>query len=292
MRELSFIGGDRRQIRVINSMAKMDYHIRIYGFDKLEKNEFSDKVEICGSISEAVEKAETVILPLPYTQGREVINAPYCGEEIHTGDILRRMREKQLLLIGKADEGVRAIARLYGIHLVDYLEREELGILNAIPTAEGAIEIAMHETPRTIHGSRCLILGNGRIGKILGKMLMGLGAEVTVCVRKYSDAAYCKANREKSIFFYELENEIGNYDIVFNTVPTLVVGYTALLNVREDALIIDLASKPGGVDFETAVRLGKKTVWALSLPGKVAPETAGDFIMETILNILEELGVK
>ncbi len=292
MRELSFIGGDRRQIRVINSMADRDYHIRIYGFDKVERSEFSEKIEICKSISEAVDNAETVILPLPYTGGREIINAPYCGEEIHTGDILRRMRENRLLLIGKADEGVRAIARLYGIHLVDYLEREELGILNAIPTAEGAIEIAMHETPRTIHGSRCLILGNGRIGKMLGKMLMGLGAKVTVCVRKYSDAAYCRANGEKSIYFYELENKIGEYDIIFNTVPSLVVGYTALLNLKDEALIIDLASKPGGVDFETADRLGKKTVRALSLPGKVAPETAGDFIMETIINILEELGVK
>ena len=61
-----------------------------------------------------------------------------------------------------------------------------------------------------------------------------------------------------------------------------------LWKLQSDALIIDLASKPGGVDFDTASRLGRKTVWALSLPGKVAPITAGDMIACTIRNILKE----
>ncbi len=291
MKELCFIGGDMRQIRVINKMAESGYRVKAYGFDTLSSGELAENVNMCESVFEGVKGANAVILPLPYTVQREMINAPFSKEEIHTGDVLRCMGEKDILLAGKADEGINSIANLYGIHSIDYFKREELEILNAIPTAEGAIEIAMRETPITINGSNCLILGNGRIGKTLGKMLTGIGAEVTVCVRKPRDAAYARANHEKVFFFRDLDRKIGEYDIIFNTVPFCVVGYKALQNTAADSLIIDLASKPGGVDFDTAKQLGKKVIWALSLPGKVAPQTAGDFIYETILNILEELGV-
>ncbi len=292
MKELSFIGGDMRQIRVINKMLDKGYKVKVYGFENLPKGEFSESVALCTNIIEAIENADAVILPLPYTSGREMINAPFSKEEIHMGDVLRNMKEKGLLLLGKADEGISAVAKLYGVYIVDYLEREELGILNAIPTAEGAIEIAMHEMPITLCGSRCLILGNGKIGKVLGNMLTGIGAKVTVCVRKYKDAAEARTRGEESIFFRDLEEKIAEYDVIFNTVPSLVVGYKVLKRVRDNSLIIDLASKPGGVDFETAAQLNKKVIHALSLPGKVAPHTAGDFISETILNILEELGVR
>lgn len=289
MRELCFIGGDKRQIRVINNMAKFCPHIKIYGFDKAEE-ELSENVTLCDSLREAIENAEAVILPLPYTKGREMINAPFSAEEIHTGDVLRNMNEGQLLLLGKADEGINAIASLCKIKSIDYLEREELAILNAIPTAEGAIEIAMRETPYALSLSQCLILGNGKIGKVLSKMLSGLGAKVTVCVRKYKDKAYCKSMGIDSIFFSELGDRIGEYDVIFNTAPALVIGYRMLQKIRKESLIIDLASKPGGVDFETAEQMGKKVIWALSLPGEVAPETAGDFISETLINIMEEMG--
>lgn len=292
MKELCFIGGDMRQVRVINKMLDKGYRVTAWGFENLPDGELSGGVAVPENMNEAIKSADVVILPLPYTTGREMINAPFSKEEIHMGDVLRNMSEKGILLLGKADEGISAVAKLYGAYTIDYLEREELGILNAIPTAEGAIEIAMHEMPITLCGSKCLILGNGKIGKILGNMLMGIGAKVTVCVRKYKDAAEARSRGEESIFFRDLEERIGDYDVIFNTVPSCVVGYKVLKKVKQESLIIDLASKPGGVDFETAAQLEKKVIHALSLPGKVAPYTAGDFISETILNILEELGVR
>ena len=64
--------------------------------------------------------------------------------------------------------------------------------------------------------------------------------------------------------------------------------------MQSDALILDLASKPGGVDWDAAQALGRRVVWALSLPGKTAPFTAGEIIAKTILHMLEtdEGGVK
>ena len=78
---------------------------------------------------------------------------------------------------------------------------------------------------------------------------------------------------------------------MINTVPARVLGEAELAELRPDCLVIDLASKPGGVDLDAAARLGKKVVWALSLPGKVAPVTAGRAIRTAIYNILSELGV-
>ena len=162
-------------------------------------------------------------------------------------------------------------------------------VLNAIPTAEGAIQIAMEEVKHTIHASKCLVLGNGRIGKILAKMLAGLGADVTVAARKNADRAMAMAFGLKSTSFCNLYEEIGDFDIIFNTVPSLILDADLIKKTSRNTLIIDLASRPGGVDFESARKIGTKVIWALSLPGKVAPYTAGDIIGKTILNILDEL---
>jgi dipicolinate synthase subunit A len=78
---------------------------------------------------------------------------------------------------------------------------------------------------------------------------------------------------------------------VVNTVPARVLDETHLAELAPGALVIDLASRPGGVDFEAAAALGVKVIWALSLPGKVAPVTSGKNIRDTIYNILQELGV-
>lgn len=149
----------------------------------------------------------------------------------------------------------------------------------------------MEETPITLHGSKILVLGFGRVGKILAGRLSGLGAEVYVEARKYSDIAWIKCNGYKPVYISELASYVGEMDLIFNTIPHLILDAPLLEKVDNDTLIIDLASKPGGIDFEKAKILGRKVIWALSLPGKVAPVTAAKYIKETVYNIIEELGV-
>lgn len=160
---------------------------------------------------------------------------------------------------------------------------------NAVPTAEGAVEIAMSETPFTLHGSKCLVTGYGRIGKILSKMLRGIGARVSVEARKYADLALIEGNSCEAVSLGELSHHVGEYDVIFNTVPTLLFDREMLEKVKKDVLIIDLASRPGGVDFDAAAQLGVKVIWALSLPGKVAPVSAGMIIKDTIIHVLNEM---
>ncbi len=286
----AFIGGDSRQIQVISRFARDGHPIQTYGLDTAI---FPKDIHVSQSpsLKDCLTNADIVVLPLPYTTGDEIIKTTFSSTRIYINDILRQLSGTQLLFAGRADQQLRTLSDLYNVHLIDYADREELSIRNSIPTVEGAVEIAMSETPYTIHGSRCLVLGYGRIGKLLSKTLKALGANTTVAARKHSDLAWIAANGLTGIPFASLSQHIRNFDLIFNTVPTMVLDFRLLSEVPDSGLIIDLSSQPGGVDFETARMLGKKVIWALSLPGKVAPETAGDIIKDTIANILEELGV-
>ncbi len=286
----AFIGGDLRQVQVITRFAREGHAVRIYGLDDAVFPE-DITVEKNLSLKNCLDSADIVVLPLPYSTGGETIRSSFCAEEIYFSDVLRQMTGTQLLFVGRADAQILALSKLYNIHLVDYGVREELAVLNSIPTVEGALSIAMAETPFTIHQSHSLVLGYGRIGKILADALHALGANVTVAARKHSDLAWISARGLTGIPFTRLSDVIGSSQLVFNTVPSLVLDFRMLSLLSDSACIIDLASRPGGVDFETAKALNKKVIWALSLPGKAAPETAGDIIKDTISNILQELGV-
>lgn len=286
----SFIGGDLRQLRVIASLAADGFHVRVYGFET-EKIDFPENVHIFEDAGECVTGADVIVLPLPYSVDKTTVNAPFCSVPIDVEDVIACAQENTILFAGKIDETLSDKCRLANIMAIDYANRDELAVMNAIPTAEGAVKIAMENTPFTIHGSRCLVIGYGKIGKILSADLGFLGADVTATARKCSDLAWIAANRIKAAKTSEISRIAGEFDIIFNTVPHKVLDFKALSKTRPNVLIIDLASRPGGVDFDVARELSRKVIWALSLPGKVAPETAGEIIKNTLINILEELGV-
>lgn len=159
--------------------------------------------------------------------------------------------------------------------MIETAKLDELAILNSIPSAEGAIQMAMEATKITIHGSQSFVLGLGRCGWTLARMLVGIGAHVTGVARKPSDLARAEEMGLQALHFANLEDEIGRAEIVFNTVPHQVLDRMMLEKVSHDAVIIDLASIPGGTDFEYAQMLGIKAQLAPGLPGIVAPKTAG-----------------
>lgn len=282
------IGGDLRQVELANALAEKGYGVWAFGFQDVE---FHPSVKKAESLSEAMDKAHVIILPLPCSVDGQTVNTFFYHEKVLLSDVFERMSKQQILLGGKVDEKLQKLLEIYNIYYIDYFEREEMTVLNAIPTAEGAIQIAMEELPTTLHSSDCLVLGFGRVGKALSNMLRGIGANVSVAARKYEDLAWIGAYGARPLPIKDLKEHIGDYDVVFNTVPAVLLDEDMLKCLKRECLVIDLASKPGGVDFDTASTLGIKAIWALSLPGKVAPRTAGNIIMTTLLNILEELGV-
>ena len=286
-KEISVIGGDLRQLTVARRLAEKGFVVELFGFDQEFPGTMLPRAQSCQQAA----AREIVVLPIPLTTDRKTLNAPFAKEPILVDALMKTIHNNTILLAGKPPVEVVKQCQARNIKIYDYFDREELTIKNAIATAEGALEIAIAETPKTIYQSRCMVIGYGRIGKVLSKMLAALGAEVSVSARKQADFAWIAANGYHGCNTNALAESIEQYDIIFNTVPAMVLDRAVLAKVRTDTLVIDLASKPGGVDFSLAKEMGLQVIWALSLPGKTAPISAGEIIAETICNIFEEEGV-
>ena len=143
----------------------------------------------------------------------------------------------------------------------------------------------------TLHCARALVIGYGRIGRVTAQRLAALGTHVSVAARSHEQLAWAGVWGYQTEHISRLTPWLCSYDLVINTVPAPVLGRTELAALKPGVVVIDLASKPGGVEFEAAAELGVKTIWALSLPGKTAPRSAAGYIRNTIYHIIDELGV-
>ncbi|MFT9077876.1 dipicolinate synthase subunit DpsA [Ethanoligenens sp.] len=283
------IGGDLRQAHLAGLLAADGLSVLTVGFER--KIPISSDVLHVKNAAEAVERAHCVILPLPFTVDGSTVNAPFSRAPIPLQSIWEAADHDPLITGGMLSPDVVEAARTHGFRTVDYYAKEEMAVRNTVPTVEGALQIAFEELPITLHGTRCLVLGFGRVGRTLCRSLRGLGAEVTGCARSYDDLAWVRTLDCTPLRLDGLTGVAGRFDVVFNTIPARILTAELLTHLKKGCLVIDLASKPGGVDFDAAKQLGVKTVWALSLPGKVAPHTAGQIIKETVLHILEEEGL-
>jgi len=284
---LSFavVGGDARQAHLAELLAADGHSVRAYA---LEKHTFSDAVTKAYDFSELTHRVDCVILPLPLLGEGNQLNTPLAIDCYLADDLFSLLPTGQTVVAGKVGHEMFEKAGRNGIRLYDYLEREEFSVANAIPSAEGAIQLAMQEMPTTLHGQNVLVLGYGRIGKLLAKYLDAFGAHVTVTARKYSDLAWIDAGGYRALNTGAIAGKLSEFDLIFNTIPSEVLTADRLRELKPDCLCIDLASKPGGIDFSAAKKLGVRAIWELSIPGKVAPVTAGLIMKQTVYNIMEE----
>lgn len=281
--DFAVIGGDMRQEKLAELFAADGNSVAVYGLGSMD----APGVRELSNPAEAM-KAQYIVLPLPAAENG-ILNAPMCDEKIRICDLFAMMGKGKIVFLGKADHEILENARKAEIEVFDYFDREELAVKNAAATAEGAVQILMEELPVTLSGMRCLILGFGRIGKLLALKLHALGAEVTVSARKFSDFAWIEAYGYKWVHHRDLSAVLKDFDAVVNTVPARVLDEKKIELLNAGTLCLDLASKPGGIDFEAAAEMGVKAIWALSLPGRVAPVTSGAVIRDTIYNMISEL---
>lgn len=285
----SIIGGDLRIIKLAKMLADDGNTVYTFGLEKAEELKDYKNIIFVEKLSKAIpEQVEVVIGPIPFSSNGTHINAPFSDKEISTRELIHYLNAK-ILIAGSIAPNIYDMANDEYIEIIDIMKREELAVLNTISTAEGAIEIAISNTNKIIHGSNVLILGFGRIGKVLARKLAGLSAKVTCAARKDEDLAWIRAYGHNETNINVLGENLANYDIIINTVPHLILTKERLQYVKQDALLIDLASNPGGIDKKEAKERNLKLIWALALPGKVAPITTAEFIKDTIYNILKEI---
>ncbi len=286
--KLAVIGGDLRIAKLAIMLANDGNEVYVYGLEKSEEIKKQKNIIQCDTIRKAIDNVEIVIGPIPFSSNGNTINMPFSDKEITIREMMHNINAK-VLIAGSILPEVYEMANDEYIEIIDIMKREELAVLNTIATAEGTIQVAIENTNRILHGSEVLILGFGRIGKVLARKLAGLSVKVTCAARKDEDLAWIEAYGHKSLNINNLSENLRPFDIIINTVPHIVLTEQKLEYVRKDALLIDLASNPGGIDKKAIKDRNLKFVWALSLPGKVAPTTSAEFIKNTIYNILREI---
>ncbi len=288
-KKFAVIGGDLRIIKLVKMLAEEGNAVYTFGLEKAEELKENENIIFCEKLSRAIpEDVEVVIGPIPFSSNGVNINAPFSNNEISVRELIHYLNAK-ILIAGSISPDIYNLANDEYIEIIDIMKREELAVLNTISTAEGAIEIAIANTNKIIHGSNVLILGFGRIGKVLARKMAGLSAKVTCAARKDEDLAWIRAYGHNETNINNLGENLSKYDIIFNTVPHLILTKERLEYVKGDTLLIDLASNPGGIDKKTVKERNLKLIWALALPGKVAPVTTAEFIKDTIYNILKEI---
>ena len=256
-KQVAVIGGDARQAAAGRALARAGY-------------------AVCGA--EQVALADYILLPLPLDETRTPL-----------AELLRAAKPGALALGGRLSAQAKQIAQEAGIELVDYFAREELTIRNAIPTAEGCLGILLRQRKRTLWGSGVLVTGFGPVGQALGPRLAALGADVTIAARRPAQRALAESLGLRSVPLAALAGVLsGVGGKPLNTIPAVVLTEPVLAALRPGSLIVDLASRPGGTDFAAARRLGLTALHALSLPAACAPETAGEFVAQTVCEILRE----
>lgn len=271
----AIFGGDKRMLFAAKAFAQDGHEVYAAGFDHLES---LCEIQIC-TAEEAAGRCDLAVLPVRPVSNGEYLNAPFSGEKILIKELMEQIGDKPVFTGAGRQIGPYAVGKLY-----DYAVEESFVLRNAELTAEGAIGILLNEYERAICGCPVLVTGYGRIGSVLSGYLKALGADVTVAARKPES----RAAAEKSGLHAEDYPQIdyAEYHVVINTVPAFVLDKSAVDRMREDVFIIDLASVPGGVDFQRAKERELTCIHALSLPGKTAPLTAGTIIKDTVMNIL------
>ncbi len=284
--KIAVVGGDCRQLYCARYLADKGFETALFGFDYCE-----DDIGLCtkcSALDSALNQAKIVVLPLPVSRDGENLTIQHSLGSVSLDELFKKIDENAVVLGGKVSDKVRKKGENFGIKIIDYFEREELVIANAYLTAESAIAVAMNELDFSLHDYPVLVMGYGRIGKCLCQLLKGMGVDVFASARKNRDFEWIRAFGYSPVDTSKVSDVINSCRLIFNTIPETVLDENTLKFVHTDSLIIDLASKPGGVDFDSAKIHGIKVIWALSLPGKKLKISAGRAIAETVMNILED----
>ncbi len=284
--DVAVIGGDRRESAAAVYLLERGAAVRVFGPPHVEGLTGAMRAR---SLAEAVDGAQVIVGPV---RGLDADNHLYGPPGVPglwlTDTVIEKIAPGTLFFIGWANDWLQQRAAERGFRLVDLLERDDFAILNAIPTAEGAVQKAMEESDVTLFGSSCFVLGFGRTGQTLARALQGLGARVTVLDRNAAGLARAVAAGHRARPFSDLSEAVEEAEFIFNTVPALVLDRVVLGRTRRDVVILDIASAPGGTDFTAAEGFGRKAFLLPGLPGKVAPRTAGRYLGEVVWHTVME----
>lgn len=265
MKKVLIIGDDARFPYMEGKFRKMNwksYHIQIADSHQLT--------------SMPIETFHIILLPI---QG---VTSP-----LFSNDIWMRVQKDTLIFSGRYTPFMDQIQKLYGLHFINLFAADDIAIYNAVPTAEGVLQIAMEHTVETISGMSVMLFGFGRVGQTIGQLFQRVGAYVTVLTNDPAEQARAVTNHMHAQALSDpLDYE--KYPLMINTIPAPIITDETASQMQERACIIDIASGSGGLQLKNDHPLRKNLIHALGLPSKVAVSTASDIIVQAIVQKYEE----
>lgn len=276
-----FLGGDLRQCFMARKLVEKNYLIATYGLDIDGQY---DLIYRASSLKSALNFGNIIVCPVPVSHDHVMITSEVKLDDLTIDNLISNLNENHTLFGGVIFNELKTACDNKHIPYYDLMKMEPISIKNAIATAEGTIVEAITQSTINLHGSSCLVLGYGRCAKVLAEKLKGLNAYVTVCTRNEEALAYADSFGLQTVQLDALSNSLLNYDFIFNTIPYKVLDESIIKQLKKSTIIIDIASKPGGTDFDACKEYGISASLCLGLPGKYAPEASADILNNIILS--------
>lgn len=280
IRSFLFAGGDERQLYAADKLKKMGYDTAAAGFEK-----YGGAVPYKAESAENAYLYDAVVLPLPLTRDGKNINAPFSENKISIKSLAEFIGKGKNVFGGKMSDDIKKLFSENKIY--DCYSREDFQLLNAVPTAEGIAEIALRELPVTVDGAAVVVFGFGRTGKAIGELFKAMGADVIIGARRASVLAEAEKRGFKTVNISDDFDIPEKIRMAVNTVPAEILSEKHLKQLK-GCLYAEAASAPYGTDLEKARAVGVNVILASGLPGKIAPESAGEIIAKTIINTVKE----
>ena len=268
------IGGDERMAH-LKSLLQKKHIVTTACMEEIDNQSLSDNELII----DALHKTNNVVLPIPYSKDSIHIFAPFSNKKLRYKDVFDHLSANQNVFYGNAEKPdmIETLARK-----INFLDNEKYAYVNARLTSEITFGLLIAKYKFSPYRKNILICGYGRIAKTLSSMLQGLNAHVTIAARKDTDINLAIALGLAAVNIADISRHMSRFDCVVNTIPKCVIAAPELKALKDDALLIDIASKPYGVDFETAKALKKNVFIEQGLPGKYMPALEAEALTRII----------
>ncbi|WMI80097.1 dipicolinate synthase subunit DpsA [Anaerotignum sp. MB30-C6] len=277
------IGGDQRLLYLADLLKGACKQVRTYALDGAKGLQ---GIELCENLEESMQGTHIVVAPVPFTKdGVHLLTKE--NTTILLSDFSESLVENGILFGGNIPSVVLEGAKQKNVQCYDFMKMEDVALENAITTAEGAIAEAITLSTQNVNQENCLILGYGRCAKAIAERLHGFHAKVTIAARRKEARLEAFKQGYFAIPLEEIDVFIPNAQFIFNTIPAMVLDEVIMETLQSDAVIIDIASAPGGTDFDACKRLGIIAKLSLGIPGRYSPKTSAHILLRGMLSSLK-----
>ena len=283
---VAVLGGDLRMLEHMRLGRLAGARVQHYG--SIPGAEDAAGQPQAATLADAVKGARIISCPIPGLGADDELYAKYTTEKLRlTTDVLKGASSGAVLFTCYSTPRLDEWAKAASVRIIPYGEDDALSILHAVPTAEGAIRLAIENTDDTLLGMNVLCIGLGRVGISVAQAFEGMKSRVSLAARNPAQLARAWTMNTNPIELSDLKSHIGNFGLIVSSTSGRVLNRDLLALTRADVVIIDLCSPPGSVDFEAAKALGRKVIWARAQAGR-APRRAGYDEWQVLMRILRE----